>query len=110
MSQLENLMKLGMTKEEAEKVLEDDNRIDHNEKLFELTADQQKNAKKARAIDNKPREKQNRKTKIDNDKKEIIEKLVSIFNSSVEVVNPQREITFIFNNRKFKIVLSEPRK
>ena len=42
---------LGITREEAIQLIEDDRRIDKGEKLFELTAEQKQASKKARQAD-----------------------------------------------------------
>ena len=49
MNEIEKLMKtLGCSKEEALEILEADKAIDKGEKLFELSADQEKESKKYR--------------------------------------------------------------
>ena len=52
--QIEALRKLGLTDAEIEEVLADDKRIDKGEKLFELTAEQEKASKQARKADRAP--------------------------------------------------------
>ena len=52
--QIEALRKLGLTDAEIEQVLADDKRIDKGEKLFELSAEQEKASKQARKADRKP--------------------------------------------------------
>ena len=41
---------------------------------------------------------------------ELLEKAVNAVADTIEVVNPEREMVFIVNGKKYKIVLSEPRK
>lgn len=55
MTQLESMMKnLGLTEAEARELLEDDKKIDKGEKMdFDLSAEQEKNAKKARSTGTK---------------------------------------------------------
>ena len=53
------------------------------------------------------------KRKADNDKAELMQKFFDLISESctdVEMTNPEREINFKMNDRKFKIVLSAPRK
>lgn len=120
------LMKnLGITESEAIKVLEADQQIDKGEKLFELTAEQSKASKQARTVPRTPTAYNftKRERKADNDKRRIIEYLKNalvneIYTSltdvdylavEVDVINPERELVFNYNGRKFKIVLSAPR-
>lgn len=106
--------KLGITEAEALEIIDADKRIDKGEKLFELTAEQEQASKQARQADSKPREKKiTKERKVDNDKREIIQVIddaLCDLVDNVEVVNPEREIVFHFNERKYKIVLSAPRK
>lgn len=120
------LMKnLGITESEAIEVLEADQQIDKGEKLFELTAEQSKTSKQARIVPRTPTAYNftKRERKADNDKRRIIEyiknALVNEIHTSltdvdslvveVDVINPERELVFNYNGRKFKIVLSAPR-
>ena len=112
--QIESMRKLGMTDEEIADVLEADKRIDKGEKLFELDPELEKGAKKARQADRKPTAYnfQKRERKADNDKREIIQCIddaLCCLVDNVEVVNPEREILFIYNEKKYKVVLSAPR-
>lgn len=109
------LMKnLGITESEAVEVLEADRQIDKGEKLFELTAEQSKASKQARIV---PRTSTaynftKRERKADNAKRELIDLLVESLTprvNNLNVVNAERELTFTYNDRKFKIVLSAPR-
>lgn len=108
------LKNLGLTDEEIIKVIEDDEKIDKGEKLFELPKELEKGAKKARNVGNckgytKPT---NKEKKVDEDKKFLIETLelaLSPFAENVEIANPEREMTFTYNGKKYKIVLSCPR-
>lgn len=116
---------LGITESEAIEVLEADQQIDKGEKLFELTAEQSKTSKQARIVPRTPTAYNftKRERKADNDKRRIIEyiknALVNEIHTSltdvdylaveVDVINPERELVFNYNGRKFKIVLSAPR-
>lgn len=112
--QVEAMRKLGMTDAEIADVLEADKRIDKGEKLFELDPELEKGAKKARQADRKPTvyDFSKRERKADNDKSTLVS---ALFNAilpiceSYEVQNAEREFTFVYNGRKFKVVLSAPR-
>ena len=107
------LKNLGLTDEEIADVLETDKRIDKGEKLFDLPKELEKGAKKARMSGNcNGYTKPNREKKVDNEKRFLIETLelaLSPFAENVEIANPEREMTFTHNGKKFKIVLSCPR-
>ena len=116
--QIEKLMStLKCTREEAIEVIEDDKKIDKGEKLFELSPELEAGAKKARQADRKLTvynlDTKDKKRKADEDKA----KLIAILAESLEqveiiptVTNGEREMEFIYNNRKFKLTLSAPRK
>lgn len=119
--QIEAMKKMGMTDDEIAEVLDADLRIDRGEKLFQLTPEQEKASKQARQVAKAPTVYQldnkngKRSKKEDNDKAhlmKIIETAIG-YNPECEsytVTNPEREMEFIYNGRKFKIVLSAPRK
>lgn len=109
---------LSISREEAEQLVADDEAIDKGAKLFELSAEQEKASKKARAIGTKTttttKTTTKRERKADNDKamlideiKQALEGLESV--EGIEVTNAEREMLFHCNGRKFKIVLSAPR-
>lgn len=116
---------LGLSEAEALELQEDDKRIDRGEKLFELPDELKAGAKKARQADRKPTAYKftKKERKIDIDKQEIIGHVVNglsdwfkcdehgAFNAcqNLTIVNPEREIIFTLNGRKFKITLSAPR-
>lgn len=109
--QLEKLIALGMTEEEAKQVLQDDEEIAHGADLFPLTPEQEKASAQARRAerkkDAKPRE---RKRKEDAEKRELIDSIVqNLIADNVIVTNPERQIDFEYHGRKFRIVLSAPR-
>lgn len=113
--QLHRIMEnLDCDEETAKEIMETDKRIDKGEKLFELPEELEKGAKKARNAGNckgytKPT---NREKKVDNEKRFLIETLelaLSPFAENVEIANPEREMTFTHNGKKYKIVLSCPR-
>jgi hypothetical protein len=114
--QIEALKNLGLTDEEIEDVLKADDEIDHGKKLFELPDELKEGAKKARMAGNcKGYTKPEKKEKpIDESKRTIISMLAETVENitdtgTVEVINPEREITFTANGKKYKIVLSCPR-
>jgi hypothetical protein len=115
MPTVETIMaKLNCSYAEAVQVLKDDDAIDHGEKLFELPEELKAGAKKARQADRKPTVYNftKRERKADNTKRELIDLLVESLTprvNNLNVVNAERELTFVYNDRKFKIVLSAPR-
>ncbi len=114
-TQKEKLMRvLGITEEEALEIIECDKRIDKGEKLFELPEELAGGAKKARQA---PR-KQNstptkREKKVDLDKSMLIEIIKGNLEfhdcEILDVINDEREFTFNYSGKKYKIVLSCPR-
>ena len=123
MTQLEALLKLGMTEAEAREVLEADKRIDKGENLIEFSAEQKAVEKKMRQADRTPTvyNFNKRERKSDNDKRFLMDSIWwmlttddgdgdAINATEINIINREREIEFIYNNRKFKIVLSAPRK
>ena len=117
--QLAALRRLGLSEEEIAEVLESDRKIDKGEKLFSLTAEQEKASKQARQADRKPTiyklDNTNGKhsKKADNDKAylmQLIESAITAETKDFEMINSERECIFSFNDRKFKITLSAPRK
>lgn len=111
------LKKLGLNDEEIAEVLADDEKIDKGEKLFDLPEDLEQGSRKARQAGNtagytKP---QTREKPVDEDKRLLINTIAEIVENltdegTVYIENAERELTFFRNNRKFKIVLSCPRK
>jgi hypothetical protein len=110
--QIEKLMKtLNISRAEALEIIETDKRIDKGEKLFELDAELEAGAKKARQAD-RAKEPVKRERKADNDKGHLIAVIAEALTAeadSLEVTNAEREINLVFNGRKFKVVLSAPR-
>ena len=116
--QIEALRKLGLTDAEIEQVLADDKRIDKGEKLFELSAEQEKASKEARQADRKPtvykldNTEGKRSKKTDEDKEFLTNTLFSAILpicDTYKVTNAGREFEFTYHGRKFKVVLSAPR-
>lgn len=115
-----NLRKMGLTDEEAKEVISADKAIDKGEKLFELTEEQKQAEKKyknthTRTVKTAYGQTQTKERKIDTDKRMLIDALVEKLENYadsgiVDILNAEREIELVFHNRKFKIVLSAPRK
>ena len=116
MGQLENLMKLGMTEAEAREVLEADRKIEKGEKMsFDLTKEQEKATRNMRQADRKPfvPKLEKRERKPNEAKREIIQVLDEALTDLVDdvtVTNVERQIDFVYNDVKYRIVLSAPRK
>ena len=113
---IENLMRvLGCTEAEARQVVEDDKRIDKGEKLFELSAEAEKASKQARQVERKPTAYKldntsgKRSKKANSEKQDLIHILSSALNAEIEMINPEREFTFVYNDKKYKVTLSQPR-
>jgi len=109
---------LQISREEAEQLVADDEAIDKGAKLFELSAEQEKASKKARAIGTKTttttKTATKRERKSDNDKAMLIDEIKQALEGlecveGIEVTNAEREMLFHCNGRKFKVVLSAPR-
>ena len=111
--------KCGFTYEEAKDVIKDDYLIDHGEDPHPLTPEQEKASKEARKLGfrKSSNERKPRTRKEDADKRALIAALQKMLieegfapNEEVEVTNIERQIDFKYNDRRFRIVLSAPRK
>ena len=103
---------LDITEQEALELIEDDEKIEKGEKLFELTDEQKANSKKARQTGTRTQTTPTkRERKEDTDKRVLIAEIVKALAEcdKVEITNPERQIDFEFSGRKFRIVLSAPR-
>lgn len=104
---------LRISREEAIQLIADDKRIDRGEKLFELDDELKAGAKKARTMPRGSYSFTPRERKQDSDKRELMERLAGCLSASdisnLDITNPERELTFTFNGKKYKIVLSAPR-
>ncbi len=101
---------LSLSREEAEQMWQDE----QDDNLPDLTAEQKAVEKEMlradRKVENTPRK---RERKADADKREIIQTLDDALCDLVDdvtVINPEREIEFIFNDNKYRLTLSKPRK
>lgn len=103
---------LKVDRETAIDIIRADERIDKGEKLFELNQDQQQVEKQMRGTGTRSATQykfEKRARKVDNDKRNLINLLAAAVGESVEITNPEREFTFNFNGKKYKVVLSAPR-
>ena len=112
--QIEAMKKLGMSEAEIVEVLEADKRIDKGEKLFELTAEQEREAKKVRNVGRAPTAYKftKRERKPDQDKADLLNVLFSAVLpvcDTYEITNGEREFLFTYHGKKYKVVLSAPR-
>ena len=113
--QIQALKNLGLTDKEITEVLADDEKIDKGVKLFELPDELKEGAKKARNAGNcNGYTKANREKKVDVVKRFLIQSMGEIAenladNGTIEITNPEREFTFVYKDKKYKIVLSCPR-
>lgn len=118
-AEVENLMKLlDITEEEALEMIEDDKRIDKGEKLFELSAEQKKVAKKmknsTRAVDAYGKTR-TRERKENPTKRMVIELLVECLRNSgevdnIDVENAEKIINFTIGENTYKLDLIQRRK
>ena len=106
------LKNLGLTDEEIADVIETDKRIDKGEKLFELDEELEKGAKKARFAGHcNGYTRTKREKKADPEKGKLIADLLDgiPYAENVEILNREREFTFEYKGKKYKVVLSCPR-
>lgn len=119
-SQVERMRAQGYTEEEIEDMLKADREIDRGADLFPLDPELEKGAKKARRADRTDApQKAERTAKVDEDKRYLIKTIVYCLCddndprfgevAQVDVTNHERQIDFVFNGRKMRIVLSAPR-
>lgn len=100
--------KLHLSFEEALSLWEDE----QEDNLPDLTPEQQAVAKEMAQADRKkettPRK---RERKPDKDKRDLIAFFVDyLMDNQVKVINPERELEFIYNDVKYRLTLSKPRK
>ena len=121
MTQKEKIMSaLKCTEAEALEIMECDKAIDRGADPFPLSAEQQKAEKKMRQADRKPTVYKldntggKRSKKADTQKQLLIDVLSASLTdhtlaTNLEIINPEREFTFEFLGKKYKVVLSAPR-
>ena len=114
--QKEKLMQiLNCSEAEAIEIMTADKRIDRGEKLFELDPELEAGAKKARQADRKPTERKPREKKVDVDKEILIEQMITALECDPThvrdmcIINSEREFSFTYNGKKYKVVMSCPR-
>ena len=105
---------LGISREEAIQLIEDDKAIDRGAKLFELDPELEKGAKKARQAERKVSTTPvKREKKAKPEKAEIccamMEGLRVLGVEDFTINNPEREFVFIHNGTKYKVTLACPR-
>ena len=120
--QVEKLMKaLGISEEEALQVIEDDKAIDKGEKLFELSAEQKKVAKKYAGTGTKKRTVYKfdtaKKKKENPVKQKIIAEIERFLNENseictenVQITNAERQIFFQIGSNEYELTLVQKRK
>lgn len=111
---------MAFTKEELAEMAEYDKLVEKGIDLYPLTKEQEKASKDARKTHTGVYNFTKRERKPNEDKREIMEVLENTFQSwslaeperlgNYTIVNPEREMEFTFNGKKYKIVLSAPRK
>ena len=113
-NQIAKLMKsLGISREEAIELMEEDKRIDKGEKLYELAPELQAGAKKARQADRKKTEvKREKKPKPEKEEicSSMMDGLRELGVEEFEILNPEREFIFHKDGVKYKVTLACPRK
>lgn len=102
---------LGLTREQAEQLWEEDN----SDYVSEEIAEMERKAKANRRYEqsDKPRAKVKREVKVDEEKVKIINFLMRVLTDSdvsqLEVKNPQREIAFQLNGEDYSLTLTKHR-
>lgn len=119
MEQVEKLMELlQCTEEQAKDIIACDKEIDKmtvSQCESDLSKEQKAVAKQYRQGDRKPTvyNFSTRERKADNDKGKLIEMLASTINLITDqeptITNAERQIDFVYNGRKFRVILSCPR-
>ena len=112
--QIQKMMKnLGLTEQKARELLVDDAKIDKGQKMaFELTPEQEKNAKKARATGTKKPTAykfENRKRKENTEKRDILKAIFELAEDcwdNAVLVNPERQVDFHLNGNHYSITLT----
>lgn len=110
--QKQALRKCGIPESEWAELEATDKEIDRGAKLFDLPPELEAGAKKARQADRKPAERKPREKKQDKDKETLLNALFTAILpicDSYEVANAEREFSFTFRGKKYKVVLSCPR-
>ena len=103
--------KLGCTYEEALDICKYDAEVERGKNPLPLSKEAEQASKAVRIVmgDAKPKAKPNRVKKVNGDKVELMNLLTEKL-ESVNLINPEREAEFYYKGKKYKIVLSMPRK
>ena len=120
-TQKERLMRiLKCSADEADKILEADKQIDRGETMdFDLSPEEHKRAMKQANADehSKPKTPVKRERKKNEEKGAIISALATFFSKNteiscenVEIMNPERQISFKIGENCFEITLTQKRK
>ena len=109
-----HMANLGISREDAIQLIEDDKAIDKGAKMFELDPELEKGAKKARQAERKVNTAPvKREKKAKPEKAEIciamMDGLTSLGVDEFTVNNPEREFVFTHNGTKYKVTLACPR-
>lgn len=112
--QIQKMMKnLNLTEQEARELLADDAKVDRGQKMsFDLTPEQEKNAKKARATGTKKPTAykfENRKRKENPEKRDILKAVFELAEDcwdGAELVNPERQVDFHLNGNHYSLTLT----
>lgn len=114
------IRKLGLSYQEAEAVVLDDKAIDKGEKLFELTEEQKKVAKKMTNFDTKNIKNDQKRTvnRAKNATKGAIIAEIAQFLSensqfsieNLEIINEERQFSFKIGENAYEITLTQKRK
>ena len=105
---------LDLTREEAIEMLQEDAEIERGADPHPLTAEQEKASKAARIVSTGPRTAPVKRERKPNEaKREIIQVLdeaLTDIADDVTVTNVERQIDFILDGIRYRVVLSAPRK
>ena len=104
---------LDLTEDEALEMLADDEKIEQGEKLFEQTAEQKANSKKASAIGSRKSGTVKREKKTNPDRKYLIKCLQGAVEQFLpKVVNDECQIDFVYKNVEYsvKLIAHRPKK
>lgn len=117
MADIKTLMEvLDISEDEAKQLIADDEAIDKGEKLFELSQEGKQVEKKMRQADRKVDaygKTTKRERKADEDKAFLLNELFKAILpicDTYEITNGEREFSFTYHEKKYKVVLSAPRK
>ena len=118
--QIQALMKLGLSREEALQTLADDKDIDQGKpKDFDLSAEQMKNAKQYTKVGTRKtsttptkRERKENPTKalIIAELFKFLGENAEISAENLEILNKERQISFSINSEKYELTLVQKRK